>query len=156
MLYADFGFRIPWTSDPNFAMLAIALVVAWKFVGYYGLILYSGLQTIPNEIYDAALLDHTPPLTRLVRITLPMINAQLIMVLVFTVLVSFSIFTEAYLITDGGPLDSTNMPMMIIYETAFRRLQPTHAAMMSMIVAGVSYLLIRAMRQVFEREVKLA
>ena len=156
ILYADFGFRIPWMSDPNLAMLAIALVVAWKFVGYYGLILYSGLQTIPNEIYDAALLDHTPPLTRLVRITLPMINAQLIMVLVFTVLVSFSIFTEAYLITDGGPLDSTNMPMMVIYETAFRRLQPAHAAMMSMIVAGVSYLLIRAMRQVFEREVKLA
>lgn len=156
ILYTDFGFRVPWTSDPNLAMLAIALVVAWKFVGYYGLILYSGLQTIPNEIYDAALLDQTPPLTRLVRITLPMINAQLIMVLVFTVLVSFSIFTEAYLITEGGPLDSTNMPMMVIYETAFRRLQPTHAAMMSMIVAGVSYLLIRAMRRVFEREVKLA
>ena len=87
-------------------MLAIALVVAWKFVGYYGLILYSGLQTIPEEIYDAARLDNAPPLTRLFRITLPMINAQLIMVLVFTILVSFSIFTEAYLITGGGPLDA--------------------------------------------------
>jgi multiple sugar transport system permease protein len=156
ILFAWFGYRIPWMSDPNFAMLAIALVVSWKFVGYYGLILYSGLQTVPKDIYDAALLDHTPPLIRLFRITLPMINAQLIMVLVFTILVSFSIFTEAYLITGGGPLDSTNTPMMIIYETAFRRLQPTHAAMMSIIVAAASYALIRVMRVLFEREVKLA
>lgn len=156
VLLDHFGFSIPWMSDPNFAMLAIALVVSWKFVGYYGLILYSGLQTVPKDIYDAARLDHTPALVRLFRITLPMINAQLMMVLVFTILVSFSIFTEAYLITGGGPLDSTNTPMMIIYETAFRRLRPTHAAMMSMIVAGVSYALIRLMRLLFEREVKLA
>ncbi|MDP9057213.1 MAG: sugar ABC transporter permease [Pseudomonadota bacterium] len=156
ILFAYFDYRIPWLSNPNFAMLAIALVVSWKFVGYYGLILYSGLQTIPDDIYDAALLDHVSPLRRLVRITLPMINAQLIMVLVFTILVSFSIFTEAYLITGGGPLDSTSTPMMIIYETAFRRLQPSHAAIMSIIVAVVSYALIRLMRLMFEREVKLA
>ncbi len=156
ILFAWFGYRIPWMSDPGFAMLAIALVVSWKFVGYYGLILYSGLQTIPDDIYDAALLDNAPPLTRLFRITLPMINAQLIMVLVFTILVSFSIFTEAYLITGGGPQDSTSTPMMIIYETAFRRLRPSHAAIMSIIVAGISYALIRVMRLIFEHEVKLA
>lgn len=156
ILFAYFGYRIPWMSNPDLAMLAIALVVAWKFVGYYGLILYAGLQTIPDEIYDAARLDNAQPVTRLFRIILPMINAQLIMVLVFTILVAFSIFTEAYLITGGGPLDSTNMPMMIIYETAFRRLRPSHAAIMSLIVAGVSYALIRVMRLIFEREVKLA
>jgi multiple sugar transport system permease protein len=156
ILFAYFGYRIPWLSDPNFAMLAIALVVSWKFVGYYGLILYSGLQTIPGDLNDAAVLDNSTPLMRLFRITLPMINAQLIMVLVFTIIVSFSIFTEAYLITGGGPLDSTNTPMMIIYQTAFRRLQPSHAAIMSIIVAAVSYALIRVMRLMFEREVKLA
>jgi multiple sugar transport system permease protein len=143
-------------SDPNLAMLAIALVVAWKFIGYYGLIIFSGLQTIPKELYDAALLDNTPPLMRLVRITLPLINAQLIMVLVFTILVSFGIFTEPYLITGGGPLGRTNMPLMIIYETAFRRLQPGHAAMMSVIIAAVSYLLIRITRKLLENDVKLA
>jgi multiple sugar transport system permease protein len=155
ILFAYFGYRIPWLSDPNFAMLAIALVVSWKFVGYYGLILFSGLQTIPGDLNDAAVLDNSTPLVRLFRITLPMINAQLIMVLVFTIIVSFSIFTEAYLITGGGPLDSTNTPMMIIYETAFRRLQPSRAAVMSIIVAAISYALIRVMRLIFEREVKL-
>jgi multiple sugar transport system permease protein len=143
-------------SDPNLAMLAIALVVAWKFIGYYGLIIYSGLQTIPKELYDAALLDNTPPLKRLFRITLPMINAQLIMVLVFTIIVSFGIFTEPYLITGGGPLGRTSTPLMVIYETAFRRLQPGRAAMMSVIVAAASYLLIRIARKFLERDVKLA
>lgn len=156
MVFSCFGFRIPWMSDPTLAMLAIALVVAWKFVGYYGLIIYSGLQTIPRDLYDAALLDSTPPLKRLFRITLPMINAQLIMVMVFTILVSFGIFTEPYLITGGGPLGRTNTPMMVIYETAFRRLQPGHAAMMSVIVATASYLLIRITRKLLERDVKLA
>lgn len=156
MVFSCFGFRIPWMSDPTLAMLAIALVVAWKFIGYYGLIIYSGLQTIPRDLYDAALLDNTPPLKRLFRITLPMINAQLIMVMVFTILVSFGIFTEPYLITGGGPLGRTNTPLMVIYETAFRRLQPGHAAMMSVIVATASYLLIRITRTLMERDVKLA
>lgn len=155
-IFSCFGFRIPWMSDPNLAMLAIALVVAWKFIGYYGLIIYSGLQTIPKELYDAALLDNTPPLKRLFRITLPMINAQVIMVLVFTILVSFGIFTEPYLITGGGPLGRTSSPLMVIYETAFQRLQPGRAAMMSVIVAAASYLLIRIARKVLERDVKLA
>lgn len=156
LLHAAFGVRIPWTTHPTLAMLAIALVVAWKFVGYYGLILYSGLLTIPKEIYDAARLDHAGPLTRLFRVTLPMMNPQLMMVLVFAILVSFGLFTEPFLITGGGPADSTTTPQMMIYETAFRRLQPSHAATMSIIVSLASYLLVVAARRLFERKVKIA
>lgn len=156
LLFDWVGVRIPWTNDPALAMLAIALVVAWKFVGYYGLILYSGLLTIPRELYDAARLDHARPWTRLVRITLPMMNAQLMMVLVFAILVSFGLFTEPFLITGGGPADSTATPQMMIYETAFRRLQPSHAAMMSILVSLASYLLVLLARRLFERKVTLA
>lgn len=156
LLFDWIGVRIPWTNHPTLAMLAIALVVAWKFVGYYGLILYSGLLTIPREIYDAARLDRAGPLTRLVRITLPMMNPQLMMVLVFAILVSFGLFTEPFLITGGGPADSTTTPQMMIYETAFRRLQPSHAAMMSVLVSLVTYLLVVLARRLFERKVVLA
>lgn len=156
LLFAWTGARIPWTNDPTLAMLAIALVVAWKFVGYYGLILYSGLLMIPKEIYDAARLDHAGPFTRLVRVTLPLMNPQLMMVLVFAILVSFGLFTEPFLITGGGPADSTATPQMMIYETAFRRLQPSHAAMMSIIVSLASYLLIAGARRLLERKVVLA
>ncbi|RDE05054.1 sugar ABC transporter permease [Sphingomonas aracearum] len=155
-LFGWIGVRVPWTTHPTLAMLAIALVVAWKFVGYYGLILYSGLLTIPREIYDAATLDHARPLTRLFRVTLPMINPQLMMVLVFAILVSFGLFTEPFLITGGGPADSTATPQMMIYETAFRRLQPSHAATMSILVSLASYLLVLAARRLFERKVVIA
>lgn len=156
MLFAWTGVRVPWTNDPTLAMLAIALVVAWKFVGYYGLILYSGLLAIPKEIQDAARLDHAGPWTRLTRITLPMMNPQLLMVLTFAILVSFGLFTEPFIITGGGPSDSTATPQMMIYETAFRRLQPSHAAMMSILVALVTYALVQLARRLFERKVVLA
>jgi multiple sugar transport system permease protein len=154
-LFDWFGFKIPWLSSPSLAMLSISLVVTWKFVGYYGLILYSGLLAIPKEIYDAAKLDNTPPLTRLFKVTLPMINAQLIMVLVFAIILAFSIFTEPYMMTGGGPLESTNMPMLVIYETAFMRLQPSRAALMSIIIAVASYLVIKLIRKFLERDVAL-
>jgi multiple sugar transport system permease protein len=137
-------------------MLSISIVVTWKYVGYYGLILYSGLNSIPKEIYDAADLDNTPPLRRLLKITIPMINAQFIMVVIFAITVSFGIFTEPYMITGGGPLESTNMPQVVMYETAFKRLQPSWAALMSIIIALASYSLIKIVRLIFERDVKLA
>ncbi|WP_412973722.1 carbohydrate ABC transporter permease [Paremcibacter congregatus] len=150
-----FGFTIPWLSSPTMAMLSISLVVTWKFVGYYGLILYSGLAAIPPEIYDAAKLDNTKPLKRLFRITLPMINAQLVMVLVFAITVAFGIFTEPYMMTGGGPMESTNMPMLVIYETAFNRLQPGRAALMAIIIAIISYAVLKLMRKVLEKNVEL-
>lgn len=151
-----FGFTIPWLSSPSMAMFSLALVITWKFVGYYGLILYSGLVAIPTEIYDAAKLDNTPPLTRLFKVTLPMLNAQLVMVMIFAITVAFGIFTEPYMMTGGGPLESTNMPMLVMYETAFSRLQPGRAALMAIIIAIVSYGLIKIMRKLIEKDVVLA
>jgi len=151
-----FGITIPWFSNPNFAMLSISLVVTWKFVGYYGLILYSGLVNIPTEIHEAATLDKTGPLTRLFCVTLPMINAQLVLVFVLALTIAFGIFTEPYLITGGGPLESTNMPMVVMYETAFNRLQPAWAALMTIIVAVAAYLVIKVFRMLFEKDVELS
>ena len=150
-----FGFSIPWLSSPSMAMFSLALVISWKFVGYYGLILYSGLVAIPTEIYDAAKLDNTPALTRLFKVTLPMLNSQLVMVLIFAITVAFGIFTEPYMMTGGGPLESTNMPMLVMYETAFTRLQPGRAALMAIIIAVISYALIKIMRKLIEKDVVL-
>lgn len=151
-----FGFTIPWLTSPSMAMFSISLVITWKFVGYYGLILYSGIIAIPKEIYDAAKLDNTPPLTRLFKITLPMINAQLVMVLIFALSVAFAIFTEPYMMTGGGPMESTNMPQLVIYETAFKRLQPGRAAIMALILTVISYVIIRVVRKLVEKDVELS
>lgn len=150
-----FGFTIPWLTSPDFAMLSIALVVTWKFVGYYGLILLSGLNSIPKEIYSAAALDNTGPFNKLVNITLPLINPQLIMVLVLSITVSFGIFTEPYLITGGGPLNSTTTPMIVMYEAAFMKMKPSWAATMSIFIASISFALIWLVRKLLEKKVEI-
>lgn len=148
------GVSVPWFTSPDVAMLSIALIVTWKFVGYYGLIFYSGLITLPKEIEDAAALDHAGPCKRLFYVTLPMMNAQIVMVLVLAISVAFALFTEPYLITGGGPLDSTTTPMVVMYEAAFRRLRPGWAAMMSIIVALVSFGLIWLLRRLLEKNIE--
>lgn len=149
-----FGFSVPWFTHPDFAMLSIALIVTWKFVGYYGLIFYSGLITIPKDIYDAAELDKTSASGKIWHVTLPLMNAQIVMVLVLAITVAFGIFTEPYLITGGGPLESTTTPMVVMYEAAFRRMQPSWAATMSIIVAAFSFSLIWLLRRCLEKKIE--
>lgn len=148
-----FGITVPWFTSPDCAMLSIALIVTWKFVGYYGLILYSGMQAIPKDIYSAAVLDKTGRFRLVWSITVPMMNPQIVMVLAITV--AFSIFTEPYLITGGGPLNSTTSPMVVMYEVAFQQMKPSWAAMMSIIVAACSFLTIWLFRRLCEKNIEI-
>lgn len=154
-LRAHFGISVPWFTNPDCAMLSIALIVTWKFVGYYGLILYSGMQAIPSDIYSAAMLDKTGRFKLGWAITLPMMNPQIVMVMVLAITVAFSIFTEPYLITGGGPLNSTTSPMVVMYEAAFQNMKPTWAATMSIIVAGCSFVAIWLFRKLFEKNIEI-
>lgn len=150
-----FGISVPWFTNPDCAMLSIALIVTWKFVGYYGLILYSGMLAIPQDIYSAARLDKTGRLRQACAITLPMMNPQIVMVMVLAITVAFSIFTEPYLITGGGPLNSTTSPIVVMYEVAFQKMKPSWAATMSIIVAACSFLLIWLFRKLFEKHIEI-
>ncbi|AGB78330.1 carbohydrate ABC transporter membrane protein 1, CUT1 family [Enterobacteriaceae bacterium strain FGI 57] len=149
------GVSVPWFTNPDCAMLSIALIVTWKFVGYYGLILYSGMLAIPKDIYSAALLDKTGKFKQSWAITLPMMNAQIVMVVVLAMTVAFAIFTEPYLITGGGPLNSTTSPMVVMYEVAFQKMKPTWAATMSIIVASCSFLAIWIFRKLYEKNIEI-
>lgn len=150
-----FGITVPWFTSPDCAMLSIALIVTWKFVGYYGLILYSGMQAIPKDIYSAAVLDKTGRFRQVWSITVPMMNPQIVMVMVLAITVAFSIFTEPYLITGGGPLNSTTSPMVVMYEVAFQQMKPSWAAMMSIIVAACSFLTIWLFRRLCEKNIEI-
>ncbi|MCG5042604.1 sugar ABC transporter permease [Enterobacteriaceae bacterium 155047] len=155
LLREAFGLSVPWFTDPDCAMLSIALIVTWKFVGYYGLILYSGMMAIPEDIYAAARLDKAGRFKQTWSITLPMMNPQWIMVTVLAITVAFSIFTEPYLITGGGPLNSTTSPMVVMYEVAFQKMRPNLAATMSIIVAASSFLMIWLFRRFCEKNIEI-
>ena len=153
LTYALFGKTIPWFNEPQLALFAIAMMVAWKFIGYYGLIFYSGLESIPKSLYEAADLDGAGKFMKFWKITLPLLNPSMIMVLVLSISLSFGIFTEPYMITGGGPMKRTYTFQMMIYETSFRKLQPGCASVVAIMAALISFGCIILVRKLMEREV---
>ena len=154
-LFDYFNFTIPFFSSPDLAMFTVALMVTWKFLGYYALIFYSGMNAIPQSIYEATDIDGANPFTKFFKVTLPLMNAQIMMVMVLAITISFAIFTEVFMITGGGPLQSTTTPVLVIYNAAFRRLDPSFASTMAIVVALISFAIIKVSRMIFEREVEI-
>lgn len=153
LTYSLFGVTIPWFSQPQLAILSISMMITWKFIGYYGLILYSGLVTIPKNLYEAAELDGANRWVKFWKITLPLLNPSLVMVLVLAISLTFGIFTEPYLITGGGPMKHTYTFMMMIYTNAFQKLNPGYASSLAIVTALISFGCVILTRKLIEREV---
>jgi len=111
---------IDWLGNPHWAMPAIILVSVWKNFGYNMLVFLAGLQTIPEELYEAAQLDGAGAWHRLRHITLPMLGPTFVFVGVVTMIAAFQIFSEPYVMTQGGPLKSTLTLVLYMYEQGFR------------------------------------
>lgn len=156
LLFSIFGITIPWFSDPQFATLALAMMVSWKFIGYYGLIFYSGLQAIPQSLYEAAQLDGANKWKSFWKITIPLLNPSLVMVLILSISLTFGIFTEPFMITGGGPMKSTYTFQMMIYTTAFQKMNPGYASALAIITALISFGFVILTRKLVEKEVALA
>lgn len=105
-----------WLADPGTALYSLVLVSVWKVVGYNTLIFIAGLQSIPKEIYEAAALDRSPAWRTLYKITIPMLSPTLFFLLVINTISSFQVFDTIYIMTQGGPVNSTNMLVFYIYE----------------------------------------
>jgi sn-glycerol 3-phosphate transport system permease protein len=116
-----FGLRpFPFLNSPNTALFSMVLVMVWKSLGYYSLIIMAALQTIPSEIYEAAELDDTPKVRVFFKITLPMISPTVLFTTVVATINSFRIFDTVSVMTQGGPANSTNTLVYYIYQYAFK------------------------------------
>ena len=111
--------NINWLYDTQTAMIAIILVSAWKLIGYNMVIFLSGFSTINQNVYESAKIDGASPIDTFFKITLPLLSPTIFFVLVITTISSFQIFDLIYLMTQGGPLDSTNVLVYWIYKNAF-------------------------------------
>ncbi|HEX6631376.1 MAG TPA: sugar ABC transporter permease, partial [Gemmatimonadaceae bacterium] len=111
---------IDWLGDPRWAMPAIILLAVWKNFGYNMLIFIAGLQSIPEELYEAAHLDGASAVQRFRHVTLPMLGPTLLFVGVITMIGYFQLFAEPYVMTQGGPLKSTLSVVLLMYEEGFR------------------------------------
>jgi multiple sugar transport system permease protein len=111
---------IDWLGDPRFAMFAIILLAVWKNFGYNMVIFVAGLQSIPDELFDAARIDGAGVWRTLVNIKLPLLAPTFFFVGVTTMIGYFQLFAEPYVMTQGGPLFSTYSVVMFMYEEGFR------------------------------------
>jgi multiple sugar transport system permease protein len=111
---------VDWLGDPHWAMPAIILLAVWKNFGYNMLIFVAGIQSIPEELYEAAKLDGARAAQRFHRITFPLLGPTFLFVGVTTMLGFFQLFAEPYVMTQGGPLKSTTTIVLLMYEEGFR------------------------------------
>ena len=112
--------RVDWLGDPHWAMPAIIVFAVWKNFGYNMIILLAGLQSIPGELYEAARIDGASAWRQFRFITLPMLAPVLAMGGILTVAGYFQLFAEPYVMTQGGPLQSTVSVLYFMYEEGFK------------------------------------
>ncbi|MFC0236563.1 carbohydrate ABC transporter permease [Fictibacillus phosphorivorans] len=146
----NIGIEIDWLSTPLSALLVVAAIIAWKFTGYYALILTAGFEGINKDVYEAAAIDGVTSSQRFWKITLPLLYPALFTVLILSIGVSFGIFTEVYQLTGGGPNYATNTWQMEIFKQAFTNLSAGYASAVAIIASVVTFASIFVIRKLLE------
>jgi len=111
---------IDWLGDPRFAMPALILLAVWKNFGFNMVVFIAGLQSIPERLYEAALLDGANAWQRFRHVTLRMLAPTMVFVALITMIGYFQLFAEPYVMTQGGPAESTLSVVLLMYEEGFR------------------------------------
>lgn len=126
-----------WLQDTRIALPAIMAMDVWASIGYYTVIMLAGLQAIPDEVHEAAVVDGAGWWSRFRLVTVPMLRPVLLFVLVINTIKSLQVFIEVFVMTQGGPLNSTLTAVYYIYDQAFHRLDMGYAS-------AIAYLLFAA------------
>ncbi len=143
---------VNWLGSPNTALLSIIIMSIWGGLGFSALILLSGIKNIPGDYYEAARVDGASAWQMNLRITIPLINPIITFVFITSLIGAFNVFSSVYILTGGtgGPLDSTQVIVLQIYQNAFQRLWMGIASAMAfilfLIVFGVTLLQLRLRR----------
>jgi ABC-type sugar transport system permease subunit len=130
-----------WLTDPGLALWAVLAAAVWQDLGYNILIFLAGLQGIPDDFYDAAKVDGAGPWRRFRDITIPLLQRTTVFVLVLTMISYLQEFTHIQVMTNGGPIRSSETMVLYIYAKAFEDLQMGYASAMSIVLMGIILLI---------------
>jgi len=126
------GHSIMFLGSSEWAIPSLALISVWKSMGYNAILIFAGLQTIPDQIYEAGRIDGANEFQMFTRLTLPLLRPIMAMVMVLTVIGSFQVFDLVAVTTKGGPANASNVFPLYIYETGFGEFNFGYAVTMSM------------------------
>jgi putative chitobiose transport system permease protein len=120
--------KIPWLTDPKTAIFAIIAVVIWRGIGYYMVIYLAGLQAIPADLYEAAAIDGSDGWQKHLDITIPLMKPYIILVAVISSIGAMKVFEEVYIMSQGGPANSTKTVVYYLYDKGFTSLEMGYAS----------------------------
>ncbi|KIS26340.1 sugar ABC transporter permease [Arthrobacter sp. SPG23] len=126
--------RIAFFGSEQWAIPTIAAVNVWRHMGYTALLIFAGLQSIPNHVYEVASLDGASPTRTFWSITMPLLRPVMVLVLVVTVIGSFQVFDTVAVTTGGGPINASRVIQMYIYQKAFGESDFGYASALSVIL----------------------
>ncbi len=145
--------RVPWITDPGWAMPSIAIMATWKNVGLYVVLFLAGLQSVPRQLYEAADIDGATTVQKFFHITIPAINPAVVMVVILSTINGFSLFIEPYVMTGGGPMNSTLSGVLYVYRQAFNFFRMGYAATIGFSLAFLIMTVVLVLRHFVEQEV---
>lgn len=132
---------IPWLTSPNLSLFSVMAVTIWKGLGYYMVIYLAGLQGISEDLYEAAALDGSDGWRKHWDITLPLMRPYLLLVGVISAISATKVFEEVYVMTQGGPLNSSKTIVYYLYEKAFMDLEISYACTIGLVLFLVIFIL---------------
>jgi multiple sugar transport system permease protein len=142
---------VDWLGDPHWAMPTIILFAVWKNFGYNMIIFLAGLQAIPADLYEAARIDGASGWRQFRHITLPMLGPTLLMVSILTVSGYFQLFAEPYVMTEGGPLQSTTSVLYLMYDEGFKWWNLGSASAVAFLLFAIMFAVTAAMLRLAHR-----
>ncbi len=129
-----------WLGDVRWAMIALVVMSVWRWVGYYAIILLAGLQGIPSELKEAATIDGANGRQLFLRVTIPLLSPALFFVLIISISSSLAVFEQMYIMTQGGPRDSTISISMFLYQQGFRFFKMGYASAVAWILFLLTFM----------------
>lgn len=143
---------VDWLNQPLPAMSVIILALLWRWTGYNAIILLAGLQSIPEDVYEAAALDGASPWQQFWRITLPLLRPTLLFCLVLSIIGTLQLFTEPALITNSGPGNATMTLGTYLYQQGFRSFNFGYASAIAYTVAAIAAVFSAVQLRLFGRD----
>jgi multiple sugar transport system permease protein len=140
------GFKVPepiigWLVDSNYSLLSLVILTSWATIGYDMVIFLAALQGIPRHLYEAATVDGATRWQSLFKITIPMISATIFFILVTNTIAVLQIFSEPYIMTQGGPANSTLTIVYYLYQKGFQRFQMGYGSALAWLVFAIIFII---------------
>ncbi len=132
---------VVWLANPNYALAAIVISVVWKTVGFTMILLLAGMQAIPDDLYQAAMVDGANYWSRLTQITIPLLRQTFALALILSVIGSFLAFDQFYIMTGGGPRNQTITAVFWIFNNSFTYFKMGYGSALSIVLLAILTLL---------------